>query len=175
MRSFDRRSVLAAGASGLAGLAGCAESVGIRGEDGSNGTPGGSGLTLQTVDAAGSAGKPIAVQPTGQVVLLDFFATWCAPCKPQMAELRSVREEFPDVHMLSITWENDEKAVKGFWREYQGTWPVAMDTKVTTGQKYDVDGLPTMVIIDPDGTEVWRHKGLATADTVSAKLEAARK
>jgi hypothetical protein len=90
-----------------------------------------------------------------------------------MAELREVRSAFPDVHMLSITWERDEAGVRSFWREYDGTWPVALDPEVETGPTYSVEALPTMLVLDAEGTETWRHTGLAEAETVEAELEAA--
>jgi hypothetical protein len=91
-----------------------------------------------------------------------------------MAELREVRSAFPDVHMLSITWERDAAGVRSFWREYDGTWPVALDPEVETGPTYDVQALPTMLVLDAEGTETWRHTGLAEAATIEAELEASR-
>jgi thiol-disulfide isomerase/thioredoxin len=116
----------------------------------------------------------MVVKPAGEPALLDFFATWCAPCKPQMAELRQIRSEYPDLHMLSITWEGETAAIKDFWREYEGTWPVASDTELQTGEEYGIDNLPTLLLLDGEGTEVWRHVGLSAADTIAEKVEVAR-
>lgn len=162
-----RRSLLRAGAVGTAAaLAGC-----LGGGSGGGGS-GPGGATLQSLDVAGSPGGPVAVLPT-EVTLLDYWATWCAPCKPQMAELRAVRETFPGVHMLSITNESDEPAIRDFWRRYEGTWPVAMDTELRTNERFDVTGMPTLLVFDPDGDEVWRHVGLARAKTIAGKLREA--
>jgi thiol-disulfide isomerase/thioredoxin len=105
--------------------------------------------------------------------LLDFWATWCAPCKPQMAELRTVREQFPDAHILSITNERDTAAVEEFWREFEGTWAVAQDTELRTNERFDVTRMPTLLVFDAEGTEVWRHVGLAAADSIAAELREA--
>lgn len=160
MQQATRRAVLrAAGAGGLAAVAGCLDAVGT-----------GGGLTLQTVDVRSSPGTKIAVAPTGQVVLLDFFATWCAPCKPQMKSLRSVHEKFPDVHLLSITTETDDDAIQEFWEEYEGTWPVAKDPELRATEQYDVGGIPTLIVLDPDGGEVWRHIGLAAQKDIERAI-----
>lgn len=154
-----RRAVLAGAAT--VGLAGCPGSGGTEAD------------SIDTLDVGGSPGDPVALRPDGEVVLLDFWATWCAPCKPQMAELLEVRERFPDVHMLSITNESDADAVRAFWREYDGTWPVAMDPEVRTNDRFDVTRIPTKLVFDANGREVWRHTGLAAADTVASALREA--
>lgn len=173
-----RRAFLTACAGVTVGLAGCSDALG---GDGSTAdaptedtTTTDDALRLQTLSVGGSPGGEVRVQPPGDTVLLDFFATWCAPCKPQMDHLREVRESFPDVHMLSVTWEVDEDAVAEFWREYEGTWPVATDPDIATGPAYDVERLPTLIVFDAEGTEVWRDVGLSSTEDITAQLEAAR-
>jgi thiol-disulfide isomerase/thioredoxin len=173
MSDWSRRSFLAAGTTAVAALAGCTQAPGIGGDDDSTGSAG-SGRELETLDVGGSPGESVPVQPAGNAVLLDFFATWCAPCKAQMPNLRAVRESYPDAHMLSISPERDEAAIRQFWTDHQGTWPVANDPQFETGQEYEVNqSFPTTIVFGPDGEEVWRHTGLASADDMGAQLEAA--
>jgi thiol-disulfide isomerase/thioredoxin len=175
MDDRSRRAVLGASGAALAGLAGCTSLSGGGGSDADGGATTATPLTLDTYDVAGSSGETVAVRERGTVTLLDFFATWCAPCKPMMAELRQVRSDFPDIHMLSITWEQEQAAIEEFWREYEGTWNVASDPDLTTGEEYGVGGqLPTTLLLDADGNEAWRHVGLARADKIGSQVEAAR-
>lgn len=161
----SRRSFLASAAA--VGLAGC-----LGGTGGGTGT---SSNTIGTIDVGGSSGDVVPVKPAGSVALLDFWATWCAPCKPQMAELGTIREQFPDLHMLSITNEDDTAAIKQFWREYDGTWSVAMDPELRTNQRFGVNRIPTLLVFDANGSEVWRHTGLAAAESIADAIREAKR
>lgn len=156
----SRRELLAAGvATAATGTAGCI------------GTTTDEALELDTVAVAGSPGDSVRVAPVDDVVVLDFWATWCAPCKPQMTELRRIEREYPAVHMLSITNESDEAAVKRFWRENGGTWPVATDPELRVSERYDVTRIPTLIALDTENAEVWRHSGLAAADAIADAVD----
>jgi len=159
MKPTRRRFLGATGLATLGGIAGCL----------GGGTD--EGLTVQSIEVEGSPGGEVVVKPEGTVALLDFFATWCAPCKPQMAELNEIRRQFPDVHLVSITSETDEEAIREFWREYDGSWPVAMDPELEATQQYEARQTPTKLILDREGTETWRHVGLSAAESIAEKLE----
>lgn len=167
--NWSRRTFISATAlAGATGAAGC-----LRGSGDRSGGTDPEGLTVSTLSVGGSPGGTVPVKPDGTVTLLDFFATWCAPCKPQMAGLREIRRRFQEVHMLSITNEDDEAAVRSFWRDYEGTWPVAMDPDLTTNTKYGAHQMPTLLVLDTEGREVWRHVGLAATDSIAEKLRTA--
>lgn len=168
---MNRRRFLAAGVACLAGAAsGC-----LGGIDDGNSTTDGSGISLRSLEVGGSPGGLVPIRPPGKVVLLDFFATWCAPCKPEMANLRTVRSRFDReaVFIVSITQETDTAAIKRFWRRYRGTWPVVMDPDIVATRAYDVTGIPTIIVLTPDGTEVLRHVGLAGEEKLVSNVETA--
>lgn len=163
---MERRRVLASlGAVAGSGLAGCLD--GPFGRGGSDGTTESPGLRLESVAAGDSPGGPVRVVPANSVVVLDFFATWCAPCKPQLDELATVADDAPaDVAFRSITSESNRDAVASFWRNHGGPWPVLLDPEMTAGRKYEVSGLPTTVVLDDAGQVQWRHSGLARAGPI---------
>jgi|APHM01.1.fsa_nt_gi Thiol-disulfide isomerase and thioredoxins len=161
-----RRQLLAGlGTAGGAAVAGCTSFLpGVGG--GADGQ-----FALSTLDVGGSDGSTIPHRPAGEPALLDFFATWCPPCRPQMAELRAIDDRFSNLHMISISWEESASAIKGFWQELDGTWPVAQDTDLKIAQAYGVVGrLPTKILLDRTGEEQWRHTGLSGAASIAEKV-----
>lgn len=169
----SRRSVLrAAGVAAAGGFAGCLGPVRstLRGGSGA----GDDGLALESLSVGGSPGGELVVNPDGEATLVDFFATWCQPCKPQMASLGEIRERFPDLAMRSITNETDRGAVRSFWREYDGDWPVLIDPGAEAQQAYEPPGMPTLFVYDADGEEVWSHTGLARTEAIADAVERAQ-
>jgi len=174
----SRRSVLrATGVAAAAGLAGCLGPVRSRLRSGPDDTDGGEndeGLSLEALDVGGSPGGELVVDPGGEATLIDFFATWCQPCKPQMEGLGEIRDRYPDLPMRSITNETDREGVREFWREYEGTWPVLIDPDAEAQQAYQPPGVPTLIVVDPDGEEVWSHTGLARTEAIADAVERAQ-
>lgn len=163
-RATARRELLgSAGAVASTALSGCLGQL-----------LGGDAIELESLDVGGSPGGEVPVRRPGTASLVDFFATWCSPCVPQMDVLRTVRDRFDDdeLHLVSITNERDREAVRAFWVEHDGTWPVLLDPDAEATQSYEVRVLPTLVLLDPDGDVAWRHQGLAGEDELREQVAA---
>ncbi|PVA09365.1 thioredoxin [Pelagivirga sediminicola] len=109
----------------------------------------------------------------GKYVLLNFWATWCAPCRKEMPMLAELQTEFggDDFEVLTLaTGRNPVPAIEGFFDEIGVTnLPAHRDPKQAVAREMGVLGLPITVILDPVGREVARMQGDAHWSSDSAK------
>jgi thiol-disulfide isomerase/thioredoxin len=145
------------------------------GGDGGNPPPVGDDSPAPQFALTDIDGNPVSTQSLrGKVVVLDLFATWCGPCKSQMAELRDVRSHYSstDVVILSIDVDPSETTaqVREFKSDYGATWAFARDTN-SVGTKYGADAIPTLAIIDRDGNLTYRNQGLEDAGSLIARID----
>jgi thiol-disulfide isomerase/thioredoxin len=133
------------------------------------------GYTLNTLDAAGSPGEEMPLIPGDSLVFIDFFATWCGPCQEEVPDLKKFDEQFPDVHFVSISWENRTAAIEDFWERHEATWPVAQIPGRDVAIEYNVGGaVPTYMILDHEGKQLWEQVGAAGYETYAEAIENVR-
>lgn len=104
---------------------------------------------------------PIAKSLGKEVIVLDFWATWCGPCVMALPVLTEVTGEFAEqgVKFYAVNQQEDADTVKTFLTDKGLTPPVLLDTEGEVGNKYSVEGLPTSVIIGKDGKVQVVHVG----------------
>tara|TARA_R110000765_G_scaffold10984_11_gene34733 strand:+ start:6465 stop:7037 length:573 start_codon:yes stop_codon:yes gene_type:complete len=109
----------------------------------------------------------------GKWVLLNFWATWCAPCRKEMPMLSALQTEFggDDFEVLTLAaGRNSPEGIKKFFDEINvENLPRHQDPKQAVASQMGIFGLPITVIIDPEGREVARLRGDAEWDSDSAK------
>lgn len=93
-----------------------------------------------------------------------------------MAPLRAIGEEFQrdSVVLRSVTAERNEQAVRDYWQRYDPTWPVCLDDELTAHERFTVESLPTVVVIDPTGETVFRREGVVWERTLRRQISKAR-
>ncbi len=107
----------------------------------------------------------------GQPVILNFWASWCVPCRIEMPALQQAYDNGRQAGLVVLgvneTYIDSLDAAQEFYRELALTFPaVRDDTGITSEMKYQIIGLPTTVFISPEGQIVHRHIGQMTEDQV---------
>jgi peroxiredoxin len=89
----------------------------------------------------------------GSFVFLNFWATWCPPCREEMPAMERMQAEFSDLpfQILAVSVQEDTATVQHFIDEYGYTYPILLDPMGRTASHYGVRGLPTTYFIDRDG------------------------
>ncbi|GAC1348004.1 MAG: TlpA disulfide reductase family protein [Myxococcales bacterium] len=116
---------------------------------------------------AGGRSVPL---PQGKVTLVDFWATWCAPCRASMPRVQSLWQEYAPrgVELYSVNTDDESpqrrSAVAGFLQENGLSFPVVLDdANRTASDAFRIASLPTMLVIDRQGRVVWSRVGAITA------------
>lgn len=89
----------------------------------------------------------------GRVVLLNFWATWCGPCKEEMPSLERLRQKFPadQLKILAVTTENRSQEIEAFWKQLDLHFEVLLDKQEELSQALMVRNLPTTILVDAHG------------------------
>ena len=89
----------------------------------------------------------------GQVVLLDFWATWCFPCRAEMPNLKRVYEKYKDqkFEIIGISLDHGRAVLDSYTEEENITWQQFLDSTGTVTKMYNVTGIPATFLIDGDG------------------------
>jgi peroxiredoxin len=115
-------------------------------------------FSLTTLD--GKLVNPAEMQ--GKVLLVNFFATWCPPCRRELPHLQKIWETFgqhQDFAMLVIGWEENDETLVNFRSQEEFTFPMASDPKSLAFGKFANGGIPRTYLIARDGTIIYQCAG----------------
>lgn len=108
-----------------------------------------------------------AAVPQGKVTLVDFWATWCAPCRVSMPRLQRIWQEYrpSGVEIYSVDTDDPsperEPQVREFLLQNRLDFPVVLDDGQAS-RAFSVASLPTLMLLDKQGKVAWRHIGALT-------------
>ena len=119
-------------------------------------------FTLQSVD-----GKTVSLaQFKGDVVMINFWASWCGPCRQEMPLLDNIYKQYKDMGftLIGVNVEPDSSSANAWLKKTPVSYPILYDPKSQVSQLYQVQAMPTTVIIDRKGIVRYVHNGYLPGD-----------
>lgn len=102
----------------------------------------------------------------GNVVLINFWASWCAPCREELPHFEEMQQQYEDLGftVLAINVDEDPAKARVLLDDVEVSFPVLFDHKDKVSKLYDVRAMPTTVIVDRDGNKRLTHYGYKSGD-----------
>lgn len=124
--------------------------------------------------AQGSASKNLTSgELLGQWVYLDFWASWCGPCKLSFPWMSQLQHQLRDAKLQVVAVGLDKQAapMERFLKQFPGHVQVVWDPTADTAKRLEVQAMPSSYLINPAGQVVWRHRGFHPADSAQLLQE----
>jgi thiol-disulfide isomerase/thioredoxin len=132
------------------------------------------------VFASGSASPappPELGELKGKVVWVDFWASWCVPCRHSFPWMNKMQQKYggQGLQIIGVNLDSDKKAADAFLRETPATFTLKFDPAGTLARKYDVQAMPSSFLLDASGNVIGKHFGfkLGEVDQYEAQIRAA--
>ena len=127
-------------------------------------------FTLKTID-----GEEVSLSDfEGKVVLLDFWATWCPPCRRGVPDLVEIQKKYKDeLVIIGISLDNQSTVadIEPFIEEYGINYPVVLGNQQVVNDYGNIQAIPTSFIIDQSGNIKQTHVGLVPKSTLVSDIE----
>lgn len=109
----------------------------------------------------------------GKVVYLDFWASWCGPCRKSFPWMNDMVDKYGEqgFEIIAVSVDEDPRDAVAFLDEYPANFTIVSDPQGTLAQRYEIIGMPTSFLFSREGELRFSHKGFRRQDP--AKLETA--
>lgn len=127
---------------------------------------------LVTADVAGTTAPDFTLKSRGgenvrledlrgEVIMLNFWASWCGPCRQEMPHMDAIEQEFRDYgfRVLAVNVDQNRKDAERFLDAVPVDFTILLDQDSTVSELYDVQAMPTTVMIDRNGQARYVHHG----------------
>jgi len=121
---------------------------------------GGVDFRLESVD-----GKEYSISEfRGKKVILNFFATWCTPCRAEIPDFESFHQNNKDIVLIGVNIQEDKKTVEEFLKSMGVSYIVLLDKEGKIATNFGIEGIPTTFLLDENGKIVAKNVGMMTYD-----------
>lgn len=130
------------------------------------------GVQAQEFSLENLNGKQIQLSHyKGERVLINFWATWCPPCRAEMPAMQELYEKYKDrIEFLAINID-PENDVKGYVNEMKLTFPILLDKTGAVNERYGIISIPTTLLVDEKGTIIKKQIGAMNSEQLKEFIE----
>ena len=109
----------------------------------------------------------------GEVVILNFWASWCVPCRQEHPVLRQAERSWSDdqARVVGVVYQDGPAAARRYMDRMGGNWPNVMDPESRVAIDFGVYGVPETFFLAPDGTVAKKHVGVLTWELVQGTVD----
>jgi len=121
-----------------------------------------SGTPVPDFTLRSSTGKNLKLsERRGEVVMINFWATWCGPCRQEMPELERLYQKYRKAGfvLLGVSVDDKPEAARAMAQKLNVSFPVLFDDRKQVSRKYDVDAMPSTLLVDRNGIVRFVHRG----------------
>lgn len=129
------------------------------------------GATAPTWLAPTLDGSVDLAQLRGTPVVINFWATWCVPCRVEMPELQALHQAHPDVRVLAVNLGEPLGLIVDWVTHFELTFDIVLDAEQSIASAYRLRGQPSTYVLSPDGIITNIFYGPTTQQSLEAALE----
>jgi thiol-disulfide isomerase/thioredoxin len=109
---------------------------------------------------------PVAVPVTGKLTYVDFWASWCGPCRKSFPWMNQMHRKYAaeGLEIVAVNLDQDRADAGAFLEQIPGDFRIAFDTAGESASLYGVKGMPTSLLVGPDGKVLEVHAGFSEKD-----------
>jgi DsbE subfamily thiol:disulfide oxidoreductase len=109
---------------------------------------------------------------TGKVTLINFFASWCAPCAAEMGDLVALKKTHPDMQVIGVVWNDSPQNINAWLKKYGNPFDtIRYDPKGRSGMALGLRGIPESYLVDHTGTIRMHRRGVITPEMRTDQIE----
>jgi cytochrome c biogenesis protein CcmG, thiol:disulfide interchange protein DsbE len=134
------------------------------------------GASAPEFEIAGQVGKLKLSDFKGQYIYLDFWASWCGPCRQSFPWMNAMHEKLgpKGLKVIAISVDKKQEDAKQFLVETPAKFLIGYDTAGETPRAYGVKGMPTSLLIGPDGKVLFTHVSFKESDKAEVEQKIAK-